>query len=271
MRTRTASIPRLATTEVGEGPGRVVFLHGLMGRGRNFATIAHALGDRHRSLLVDLPNHGRSMWTADFDYNGMADAVARQLRREFAADGGPVDVVGHSMGGKVAMLLALRHPDLVRRLVVLDMSPTHTAHTGDTFDHLLGSLQRIDLETLRDRNDADRQLQEPIPDPRVRGFLLQNLRRKPKGEVGFEWQPHTYLLREYLPEIAQFPDVGDAVFDGAVLWLGGADSNYIRDADAPRMRELFPRVRRLMVKDAGHWVHADQPEVVTNALRQFLR
>ena len=267
---RTASIARLATTEVGDGPVRVAFLHGLMGRGRNFLTVARALGDDFASLLVDLPNHGESMWTADWDYPGQADVVARQLRRDFAADG-PIDLVGHSMGGKVAMLVALRHPDLVRRLVVIDMSPANTAHIGEDFDHLLGSLAKIDLDGLVDRNDADRQLAEHIPDPRVRGFLLQNLRRKPKGETGWEWQPHTHLLRLFLPEMSDFPDTGDAEFDGPVLWIGGERSNYIRDEDVPRMRELFPHARRLTVKDAGHWVHADQPEVVVAALRRFLR
>ena len=267
---RTAAIPHLVAHEVGDGPTRVAFLHGLMGRGRNFQTVARSLGDGFTSLLVDLPNHGESMWTADWDYPGQADAVARQLRRGFAADG-PVDLVGHSMGGKVAMLVALRHPDLVRRLVVLDMSPTSTAHVGEDFGHLLGSLHTLDLDALVDRNDADRRLAARIPDPRVRGFLLQNLRRKPKGETGWEWQPHTRLLEDFLPEMSDFPDTGDAVFEGPVLWLGGDRSNYIRDEDAPRMRELFPNVRRMTVKNAGHWVHADQPEVVVAALRHFLR
>ena len=266
---RTAAIPRLATTAIGDGPRRVAFLHGLMGRGRNFLTIARGLGDGFTSLLVDLPNHGESMWTADWDYFGQADAVARQLRHDFG-DAGPIDLVGHSMGGKVAMLVALRHPDLVRRLVVLDMSPASTAHVGEDFGHLLDSLAAIDLDAVVDRNDADRRLAADVPDPRVRGFLLQNLRRKPKGETGWEFQPNTHLLRLFLPEMSDFPDVGDAVFDGPVLWIGGDRSNYIRDDDAPRMRELFPRVRRLTVKDAGHWVHADEPEVVIGALRHFL-
>jgi pimeloyl-ACP methyl ester carboxylesterase len=107
-------------TEVGDSGSRVVFLHGLFGQGRNFATIAKALQPEFRSLLVDLPNHGRSAWTEDFGYKLWADLVADRLRDGFAADGA-VHVVGHSMGGKVAMVLALRHPELVDRLVVVDI------------------------------------------------------------------------------------------------------------------------------------------------------
>lgn len=179
------------STEVGDAGDRVVFLHGLFGQGRNFTQIAKAMTPDFRSLLVDLPNHGRSQWSETFSYADTADRVAEHLADGFAGDG-RVHLVGHSMGGKVAMLLALRHPHLVMRLVVVDISPAPSTGAGE-FEHLLGSLAGLELEGLTRRSDADEQLAEAIPDERVRGFLLQNLR---SGSDGFTWQANLGLLRE---------------------------------------------------------------------------
>ena len=130
---------QLHSTLVGDPASetKVVFLHGLFGRGRNFTRIAAGLEPEAQSLMIDLPNHGRSEWTEHFDYAQMADLVAAHLREGLAA-AGQVDVVGHSMGGKVAMVLALRHPDLVRRLVVVDISPVSSGGSRGEFQHLLG-------------------------------------------------------------------------------------------------------------------------------------
>ena len=253
-----------------DGPGpTVVFLHGLFGQGTNFRTAAKELSDAFRSLLVDLPNHGRSPWTGTTDYAAAADAVAATLHEH--ADG-PVHVVGHSMGGKVAMVLALRHPDLVDRLVVVDISPVDRPGATDDddgdgeFAHLLDALRRIDLTTVERRADADRQLAADVDDSRVRAFLLQNLQRD--GD-GWAWQADLALLRRELDMIGGFPDV-DETFDGRVLWLAGADSPYVREEHVPAMKALFPRVLQVTVRDAGHWVHSEQPQAFTSALRTFL-
>lgn len=265
----------LAADVVGTGPQRVVFLHGLFGRGRNFAGPAKALnagGERFRSLLVDLPDHGASDWTEAFSYPGIADAVARLIREQPLADGAPfaaegtVDVVGHSMGGKVAMQLALRHPDLVRRLVVVDIAPVAAAGGRGNFEHLLDSLAALDLDGLGSRGQADAELAERIPEAGTRGFLLQNLRRE-SGR--FVWQPNLALLRKSLPEIMGWPGT-DAQFDGPVLWIAGGDSDYVRDEDLPAMRALFPRVRRVVVKGSGHWVHSQKPLEFQQILDAFL-
>nr|WP_309852993.1 alpha/beta fold hydrolase [Falsarthrobacter nasiphocae] len=255
-----------SSEEVAPDARRVVFLHGLFGRGKNFTRIAAGLAPEARSLLVDLPNHGQSAWTETIDYPGLADAIAAHLREGFAVDG-PVDVVGHSMGGKVAMMLALRHPDLVRRLVVVDISPVPSPPGWGNFQHLLASLASLNLGTLTSRSQASEELTDPIPNPGVRGFLLQNLARR--GD-GFEWEPNLDLLRRELPTIMGFPDAAGAHFDGPVLWIAGERSPYVRDEDAPAMRALFPRVRRLTVKGASHWVHSDKPEEFIAALRSFL-
>lgn len=245
---------------------RVVFLHGLFGRGKNFTTIAQALAPEAQSLLVDLPNHGASDWTSDFSYEEIADLVAGHIREHFAPVG-PVDVVGHSMGGKVAMMLALRHPDLVRRLVVIDIAPAPSGASHSEFRHLLDSLAALDTRRLASRGEAQTALREPIPNAAVRGFLLQNLRHTASG---FEWQPNLALLRAELDAIMGFPETDDASFGGPVLWIAGERSNYIRDEHEPVMRVLFPRTRKLTVKDAGHWVHSEAPQITIDALRAFL-
>ncbi len=244
----------------------MVFLHGLFGRGRNFTRIAGGLEPEAQSLMVDLPNHGRSTWTEHFDYAQMADLVAEHLREGFAGSG-PVDVVGHSMGGKVAMVLALRHPELVRRLVVVDISPVSSGGSRGEFQHLLGSLAALDLPELERRSDVDEALAAAVPNDTVRSFLLQNLKHR---DGSFTWEPNLDLLHGELETIMGFPDLKGSTFDGPVLWIRGDRSNYVTEEDAPAMRALFPKTRRMTVRDAGHWVHSEKPEEVIAALRTFL-
>jgi pimeloyl-ACP methyl ester carboxylesterase len=268
-------VSTLHTTEVGgagdagtpQGTGdRIVFLHGLFGRGKNFTRIAKELAPDYRSLLVDLPNHGESEWTDVVDYRQMADSVAETLRGGFAASG-PVAVVGHSLGGKVAMVLALRHPDLVSRLIVVDIAPTQAGGAEGEFAHLLDSLAAVDLSAIERRSDADEALKGPIPWDTTRLFLLQNLR---SNSDGYYWEPNLELLRTSLDEIGGFPDTGGATFERPVLWVAGGRSNYVRDEYTPIMRGLFPRTHRVTIREAGHWVHSQAPEKFVEVVRGFL-
>lgn len=254
--------PTIHAREVGDAGERVVFLHGLFGQGRNFTQVAKALTPEFRSVLVDLPNHGRSGWTEDADYTRMADVLADWLQSTYD---GPSHVVGHSMGGKVAMVLALRHPDLVDRLVITDISPVPNLGSKE-FEHLLDSLASVDLTTLDRRGEADERLRDRIDDPRVRGFLLQNLRSR--GD-GFAWQANLELLRRELPTIAGFPAL-EAEFDHPVLWVDGEQSPYVQDEHGPAMRAHFPRTRSVTIKGAGHWVHSEKPDAFVSTLRIFL-
>ncbi|WP_028637579.1 alpha/beta fold hydrolase [Nocardioides sp. URHA0032] len=254
----------LHTTTLGESGPLVAFCHGLFGQGKNWRTIAKAVAEDHRVLLVDMPNHGRSQWTDRFDYVDTADRVASM----FSADD-PVALVGHSMGGKAAMVLALRHPELVDRLCVVDVSPVDY-ESGSEFAGYIAAMQALDLGTLRHRRDADAALVDAVPNPTVRSFLLQNLRR---DDDGWSWQPNLDLLGRDLATLGGWPEealAGHPPYQGRTLWIAGAKSAYVGDEYAAEMDRWFPRNRRVTIKGAGHWVHSEQPEVFTDVLRQFL-
>jgi pimeloyl-ACP methyl ester carboxylesterase len=254
----------LHTTSLGDRGSPVVFCHGLFGQGKNWAQIAKALAPDHRTLLVDLPHHGRSPWDEHFDFLEIADQVAGLL----SADD-PVTLVGHSMGGKVAMVLALRHPDLVARLCVVDVSPVGYGRIGE-FAGYIGAMQKLDLAALDQRADADEALGEAVPNPTVRSFLLQNLRRE--GD-SWRWQINLDVLGEELAEVSEWPEDrldGVAPYTGPVLWIAGARSDYVRDEYAAAMDRWFPHNRRVTIKNAGHWVHSEQPEVFVEVLRTFV-
>ncbi|MBL0749559.1 alpha/beta fold hydrolase [Nocardioides baculatus] len=260
----------LHRTELGTTGSRVVFCHGLFGQGKNWTQAAKALSSEHRVLLLDMPNHGRSAWTERFDYVEMADLVAAELGQWSARE--PVALVGHSMGGKVAMCMALRHPELVERLVVVDVAPV-AYPSGREFVGYIETMRALDLSALERRDQADEALREPVPNPVVRSFLLQNLRRTdgPDG-AGWRWQVNLDLLGASMDGLTGWPadELGEASYDGPVLWIGGADSDYIDDAHAPEMDRRFPRNRRVLIKGAGHWVHSEQPAIFLEVLRRFL-
>ena len=179
------SATALNVTELGESGPRVAFCHGLFGQGRNWTQAGKALAPDHRVTLIDMPNHGRSAWTDTFSYADMADSVASL----FTADD-PVTLVGHSMGGKVVMALALRHPELVAKLVVVDVSPVSYDAGRLEFAGYIEAMRALDLTTLDSRADADAALRGAVPNTSVRAFFLQNLRRD-----GDQWRWHLNLAR----------------------------------------------------------------------------
>jgi esterase len=253
----------LHTTAAGERGSLVVFCHGLFGQGRNWTGIGKAISDEHRVLLVDLPQHGRSDWSEHFDYFEVADQVAGLLSPE-----DPVTLVGHSLGGKVAMVLALRAPELVERLCVVDIAPVD--YGGSTeFDGYVKAMRGLDLASIQRRADADQALTDAVPEQSVRDFLLQNLRRE--GDA-WRWQANLEVLGAELGEISGWPEdrlEGEAPYDKPVLWVAGETSRYIQPESTAVMRRWFPHHRRIVVKGAGHWVHSQQPEVFVEVLRRF--
>ena len=251
----------LHTELVGTGRPRFAFLPGLFGRGRTWTQVAQALAAAgYASVLFDLPDHGRSAWTAQFSYPGMALAVAEEIDLRLGSAASLI-LVGHSMGGKVAMLTALNHPELVAGLVVIDIAPGASDQVH-TFSPLVTAMRSLDLGELASRRDADERMREAVPDDDVRLFLLQNLRRK----GGWHWQLNLAMLGNSLPQIGDWPDTGDTSYRGPALWLTGDRSDYVKPEHEATMARLFPAVRHQVVADAGHWVHADQPQSVIDAL-----
>jgi pimeloyl-ACP methyl ester carboxylesterase len=257
----------LFSTQLGTTGPRVAFLHGLFGQGKNWTTIAKALSDSAQVTLVDLPNHGRSAWTDHFSYPEMARQVADLLKAE--GDGDQYAVIGHSMGGKVAMALALLYRELVERLVVVDVSPVSTREISD-FDTFVRGMRAIDLRTLTDRRDADAQLAAYVSDPTIRSFLLQNLRRDDSNAKGWRWQMNLEMIGDHLSEMGDWPELDAQPYDGPVLWVAGAESGYVQPEYTAAMRGHFPRVQLITIKGAGHWVHSEQPQVFLAVLSRFL-
>lgn len=245
------------------GTGRPVFaiLPGLFGRGRNWSRVAAALADQgYPSVLFDLPNHGRSGWTETFSYPDLADLVAGELELRLGSAARLI-LVGHSLGGKVSMLAALRHPHLVSALGVVDIAPAVSDQVAG-FASLVEAMRSLDLNGLESRTQADRLLAARVPDDASRGLLLQNLRRR----GGWHWQLNLDLLGSSLAQIADWPDPGPLSYPGPTRWLTGERSTYCRPEHLPLMRRLFAAVEQVVIPGAGHWVHADNPDAVIDAL-----
>ena len=260
---------------VGSGRPNVLFLHGLFGQGRNWSGIAKALQPVATSVLFDLPNHGRSPHTDHFSYVDMADAVAHDLTERLGS-AAAITVVGHSMGGKVAMRLALDHPDAVERLAVVDISPVRTITVRTNFTGIVNGLRRVNLARLASRSDAERQLAASVPDEMTRAFLLQNLHfdhgrpTHPTIQRHWRWQMNLRVLGDHLDQIGDWPQIGGTTYDGPVVWIGGQNSDYIQPEHHDAMRAHFPRMVNVTMKGAGHLVHADQPDAFVRTLRAFL-
>jgi pimeloyl-ACP methyl ester carboxylesterase len=251
---------RLAFTELGAGPP-VVLLHGLLGAGRNFGAVQKALAAQgHCVLALDLRNHGESPHAETMDYAAMADDVAETLA---AAGAEPAAIIGHSMGGKVAMLLALRHPAMVARLLVADIAPR--AYPAPLFTRYVAAMRAIALRPGLTRRDADAALAEAVPAPALRAFLLQNLRFE---ENPPRWRVALDVLAAQMDSIGGWPEPPGR-YDGQVLVLAGDASDYIGPEDHARFLALFPSARFATIR-AGHWLHAENPAAFLDQVTAFL-
>ncbi|MGD8429994.1 MAG: alpha/beta fold hydrolase [Ectothiorhodospiraceae bacterium] len=250
---------KLHCESLGEGPPLVI-LHGLYGSGTNWKSHARWLSEHRRVLLPDLRNHGRSPHVPGMAYPDMADDVVALLDAE---DIERATIVGHSMGGKVAMALALAHPDRVRALVVVDIAPVTYPSRHEA---LIESLQRLQPGHLRSRGEADRELAAEIPEPMVRQFLLTNLERR---EEGYGWRIPLDILAAELPRLVGWPDI-PGQWRGPALFVHGGASDYVTDGARAEIARYFPEARTLAVKGAGHWLHAEAPDAFRDVLQGFL-
>lgn len=250
---------RLNFVEAGEGPP-VVLLHGLFGAAQNWGSIQRRLAARYRVLALDLRNHGASPRDTVMDYPAMAADVAETIAGVTAA---PAAVVGHSMGGKVAMALALAEPQLVSRLVVADIAPVTYPPALRAY---VEAMQAITLRPGLSRRDADAALAEVVPEAGIRSFLLQNLRLQDDPPA---WRLGLDEIAAAMPALEGFPET-EAQYPGPVLVLAGEQSGYVRPAHTARFEALFPAVRFGTVPAAGHWLHAENPSGFLGLLEPFL-
>jgi esterase len=240
----------------------VVILHGLLGSARNWTSIAKELGTTHRVFALDLRNHGRSPWADTMSFDEMAGDVAAFIGGH---DLSPAGVIGHSLGGKVAMRLALMRADLVERLVVVDVAPVAYSHS---FAPFVAAMRAVDLAAVQRRADADLQLERAIGDAAIRNFLLQNL---VKTDAGFAWRVNLEALAANMPELPGFPRAAEGVaYPGRTLFLAGGRSPYVAAEHRPLIARLFPRAEHAVIEGAGHWVHAERPAEFLEQVRRFL-
>ncbi len=237
----------------------LLIVHGLFGSARNWRVVAQHLADTRDVVAVDLRNHGQSLHDPDHSYPAMAADLAQVI----TASGAPMDVLGHSMGGKAAMVLALSQPDLIRRLIVADIAPVAYAH--DNTGHIT-AMQSLPLDGITTRAEADRRLAEYIPDPGLRAFFLQSLDLKSSPP---HWRLNLPVLGDQMPLIVGWPDVA-GTFDKPALFLTGGRSHYVTPEHRPLIRALFPKSRFAKLPDAGHWLHADSPRAFEETVRVFL-
>lgn len=238
----------------------LLIAHGLFGSARNWGVIAKRLSDDRPVMAVDMRNHGDSPRAPSQSYADMAGDLAEVI----AARGGRADVLGHSMGGKAAMMLALTRPELVRKLVVADIAPVAYGHTQS---HHIAAMRGLDLAGLTTRAEADRRLSATIDDAALRAFFLQSLDLKSDPP---RWRLNLEVLDAAMPAIVGWPEVTGR-FDGPTLFLSGADSTYVLPEHRDQIRALFPAARFARIPGTGHWLHAEKPREFEAAVRAFLQ
>jgi pimeloyl-ACP methyl ester carboxylesterase len=230
----------------------LVVAHGLFGSARNWGAICKRLSDRGRIIAVDMRNHGASPWYPSQTYADMAADLALVID-------GRADVLGHSMGGKAAMLLALTHPQKVNKLIVADIAPVSYDRTQSD---KIAVMRGVDFARVSSRADAAAQMQGL--EPGLADFFLQSIDLKER-----KWRLNLDALADNMPAIMAFPDV-DGVFEGPVLFLTGAQSDYVLPEHRQRIKALFPNAVFAKIPGAGHWLHAEKPREFEAAVRTFL-
>jgi esterase len=252
---------KLAFETVGDGPP-VVILHGLFGSGRNWAPIAKALAPHYKVYLPDARNHGASPWAEAMSYPDMALDVLALIDSERLQR--PV-VIGHSMGGKTAMALALAHPHAISGIAVVDIAPEPYA---DQFSPYVAAMRGLDVAAATSRKDVRQALATRLGGEAPVDFLMQNLQRH---DERFDWRINLMATAVCMRDLCNFPEqLLRQHYPGPALFVSGEHSDYVRPESRAGIVRLFPRAALQQVADAGHWVHADEPEALLRALQRWL-
>jgi esterase len=251
----------LAFDAVGSGPPLLV-LHGLFGSSSNWRGVARQLADTHTVYSVDLRNHGASPWADSMAYTEMADDVLQLMDRLGLKQAA---VLGHSMGGKTAMALALRHPQRVRRLFVVDIAPVPYA---DTLSPFADAMRGVDVMAAVSRAEVQGRLLQAVPEPGVVPFLMQNL---VMHNDHFDWRINLLGISAAMPQLCGFPsELLGARFERPVTVIAGANSDYVQHHDGADFQPMFTQVETHVIGEAGHWVHADQGAAFVACVKQAL-
>ncbi|HTQ33212.1 MAG TPA: alpha/beta fold hydrolase [Stellaceae bacterium] len=251
----------LEAAEFGSGPP-IAILHGMFGSGRNWAGIAQRLAAHNHVIAFDLRNHGASPWADTMTYGEMAEDIRAAMQRRgyhrYA-------LLGHSMGGKVAMVATLTCPDTIERLMVVDIAPITYPPSYLAY---VKAMRAVDLGPNTRRRDVDAQLANVIRSPEERAFLQQSLVFNGGAP---HWRFNLAALETAMPALAGFPTFGDGTrYDGPALFIGGGRSDALKPEHEPAVTSLFPNATFARIADAGHWIHADQPERFLALVEQFL-
>lgn len=250
----------LHSIEAGQVDPPLVLLHGLFGSARNFGSVQRELARTRRTIALDLRNHGASPHARDMTYTTMATDVLQTLDHLGAL---PATLLGHSMGGKAAMLASLLQPDAVTRLIVADIAPVPYP---SNFRPIADAMAALKLAPGLTRAQADAALAAAVPDAEIRAFLLQNLHlgATPAWRIGL------HEIIGAFPDIEAWDAPAGARYIGPTLFIAGAASHYIQPAHRPAISALFPKARFVTLKNAGHWLHADNPAGFVSIVESFL-
>ena len=237
----------------------LIILHGFFASSRNWKFIAERLADRHRVFLVDIRNHGDSPHHPLMDYPSMSEDIRQFMKRH---DLSRISLLGHSMGGKIAMWLALNDPGAIDKLVIADIAPVTYSHS---FAKTISALKALPLNSLNNRKQAEELLAEAIPELSYRQFLLQNLMLT---EGRYQWRINLDIFERMSTHITAFPDTDElAPYHKISLFITGKDSNFVEEN---AIQPLFPNAQIITLADAGHWLHVQQPERFLTAVQNFL-
>ena len=243
----------------GDGPPLII-VHGLFGSGDNWRRIAERLSEKHQVISVDLRNHGRSFHHAQQNYPIMAaDLIDLMSALEIEK----ADFIGHSIGGKTLIQLAQDAPERVGQMVVVDMAP---GRDTDRHSKLFKNLLKLDLSQYQRRSEIDQAMQADFPDAAIRQFLLTNVER---ADIGFRWRINLDALFCSYPSLLQSV-LPQTSLKHPCLFLAGEQSDYIGDSDREDIEHAFDNVRIETIANAGHWIHAEQPEAFLTAVERFL-
>lgn len=253
---------KLFYRKIGEGQPLII-LHGLFGQSDNWNTLAKQFAEQNFQVFtVDLSNHGLSPHGVDFNFQVMSDDVLELISDNQLRN---VILVGHSLGGKVAMEFAIKHPDVLDKLIVVDIAPKYYPLHHQS---VLQALEAVDFSIVKTRKQAEEILSKYISDFGTKQFLLKNIYWKENGEMA--WRFNLKVIAEQIENVGEATK-NDTTCDVPTLFIRGEESKYILDSDMSLIQEIFTHNMLETIADAGHWVHAEKPKEFFETVMKFVR